>query len=958
MTDYFVSGTGNDGAAGTSPDAAWRGIQKGLNALSAGDTLNIMEGEYDPGMEGRGSWYLSNKRGAGAGQVITIRNNSTDNVVLTGRDTGGNSGYPSGPYSPANLRPCIYNGVTYQVTYAPLLQVTDCSYVTFQGIHFKDSMGRHMNIFGSGSHAHYTDKYLGASGATSRACKTHHITIDNCIFDSSRTEPIVCKNVWDIEVKDSEFYLGYWAANAGAGGPNFSSCFYVNFHHNLVHECTGEPFICDTNYGYSSHVLFTNNVFYDNWRQAPYFHASSYVVAAGNLICRTAQDDAIGGGYSISSNDGRTKGGWDSGGYSAIHVNAREADYPSLQNGCSYVLVTSNILHGAGNGVNITALRAGNSVVQKMQYIYVINNVALNNSSRNYRWYTAKPTLSNCVFKNNISVHSNAARHLEAYGNPTTVDADYNLYQGSTPSKPSNLDGANDQDNVSAGFINQTSFNKPEPTKRHDRSGWWVSGLSTKTVYEWLNEAAGYAIISSTNAKDAGTTITAPAGWNSDSYGYDDMSDWVDKAFDFAGTGTNPTRTGNWDIGAHEFQSLSAAFSASPTSGNSQLSVTFNDQSTPQEVITSRFWDFGDGFVSTEKNPVHEYKQGVYTVSLRVAGDAGTDIETQSNLITSVADDRSSVDRVTAGLVILYRFDEAAGNTIYDVSGIGAPLDLRISDPSAVNWLSQGIEIASPTILVSNGPASKISGAIRESNEFTIEVWIRPHNMYQDGPARIISISKNMHSRNVTLGQGLWGTQPSDIYDVRLRTTERSANGMPSFSSPTGTVEKRKTHLVFLRRQGGRARFLVDGTIVAETTIPGDLSTWNPRFPLLMGNETTGDYPWRGQIYLVAVYRKALANAEIRQNFAAGTEKATQQSLIHQPAALTTPFRRFVLVKNGIEHAFTESTTKALAYGVEYPDKRCVLRANGKTSSMAIYRDVNAIVRAYGKQGLKIEWLD
>jgi PKD repeat protein len=387
------------------------------------------------------------------------------------------------------------------------------------------------------------------------------------------------------------------------------------------------------------------------------------------------------------------------------------------------------------------------------------------------------------------------------------------------------------------------------------------------------------------------------------------------------------------------------------------LTVSFKDTSESTSPITSRFWDFGDGVISTEKDPTHKYLQGQFTVSLRVTSSAGTDIATESDLINVAAPPEPLPERVTQDLSVLYRFNEGAGDTVYDVSGVGSPLDLKISDPTAVTWLSQGLDIHTATILVSNGPASKINDAIRTSNEVTVEVWIMPRQTYQDGPARIVSMSKNMHSRNMTLGHGLWGTLPSDLYDMRLRTTERSANGMPSFSTPAGTAERRKTHLVFTRGRGGRARFIVDGTIVAENTIPGDFSTWNPRFPLLLGNETTGDYPWRGYIYLVAIYSRALTLDEARQNFAAGTDPAPQ-TLISRPVALTTSFRRFILVKNGIENAVANGATKALAYGVEYPDKRCVLCANGNTSSMAVYTDVNAIVRTYGKQGLKIKWLD
>jgi PKD repeat protein len=76
--------------------------------------------------------------------------------------------------------------------------------------------------------------------------------------------------------------------------------------------------------------------------------------------------------------------------------------------------------------------------------------------------------------------------------------------------------------------------------------------------------------------------------------------------------------------------SLVAAFSASPTSGSTPLSVSFTDNSTGS--LTSWIWAFGDGNTSTEKNPVHTYnKTGRYTVSLTVnnPGSSSTEIRTR-----------------------------------------------------------------------------------------------------------------------------------------------------------------------------------------------------------------------------------------------------------------------------------------------------------------------------------------
>jgi PKD repeat protein len=387
----------------------------------------------------------------------------------------------------------------------------------------------------------------------------------------------------------------------------------------------------------------------------------------------------------------------------------------------------------------------------------------------------------------------------------------------------------------------------------------------------------------------------------------------------------------------------------------SPLRVTFQDQSVSPDPITNWLWDFGDGSISNQQNPSHIYKAGTFTVSLRVANSLDSSIITKSNLITAEAITPDATPRVNEGLQALYRFDQRNGNSIYDVSGEGAPLDLVINDLSRVKWTNDGLTILQPTLIASNGPAEKINEACRTSNEVTIEVWCTPANKTQEGPARIVSLSQNVHSRNLTLGQGLWGSQPSDLFDIRLRTTERSANGMPSFSSPQGSAAVGKTHIVFARNRRGLVRLYIDGIVVAESNIPGDLSTWNPRFPLLLGNETTGEYPWLGQIFLVAVYDRFLSWEEVRQNQRAGTvSRATQES----STILLSSFKRFMLLsmeKNGVLAREEDNT---VAYGVQYPDDQCVVCTVNGTSSMLLYADINKVLSSYKNAHVQLQWLD
>lgn len=136
---------------------------------------------------------------------------------------------------------------------------------------------------------------------------------------------------------------------------------------------------------------------------------------------------------------------------------------------------------------------------------------------------------------------------------------------------------------------------------------------------------------------------------------------------------------------------------------------------------------------------------------------------------------------VPADPVVLYDFKKSQADAIRDMSNAGEPLNLRIKDVAAVQWLDGGgLRIAKPTLISSAGPAVKLVEAVQRSQAITIEAWIKPANITQAGPARIVTVSKDASSRNFTLGQ------KAGAYEVRFRTARTSPNGEPSLSTPGG----------------------------------------------------------------------------------------------------------------------------------------------------------------------------
>jgi hypothetical protein len=228
--------------------------------------------------------------------------------------------------------------------------------------------------------------------------------------------------------------------------------------------------------------------------------------------------------------------------------------------------------------------------------------------------------------------------------------------------------------------------------------------------------------------------------------------------------------------------------------------------------------------------------------------------------------------RVIQGLQALYSFDAGTGGVVQDQSGVGAPMDLLIADTNACHWLPGALSIVSPTRIATRGPASKLIDACRATNEITVEAWIRPSDLQQDGPARIVTLSEGPYERNFTLGQGLWGSQPKDVFDVRLRTSSTDLNGKPSTTTPQGSARADLVHLAFTRNQRGDVRIFVDGRVVETGRAAGDFSNWSPTSAFLLGNEAGADRSWLGAFHLLAVYDRSLSESEIEHNFNQGTQ--------------------------------------------------------------------------------------
>jgi len=223
--------------------------------------------------------------------------------------------------------------------------------------------------------------------------------------------------------------------------------------------------------------------------------------------------------------------------------------------------------------------------------------------------------------------------------------------------------------------------------------------------------------------------------------------------------------------------------------------------------------------------------------------------------------------RTMSGLVAYYPFTEQAGTTVADLSGAGTPMDLEITGD--VTWLgnTSGVQFNGGRVGTS-ATATKLIDALTASGSSTFEIWAFPADLVQNGPARLISIGQDTALQNFVLGQN------AANYQVRLLHSGKDSRARPRLET-SGGVALAVQHVVHTF-DGSVERLYIDGVEQPETvSASGDLSNWLSDQVFSIGNEATSNRPFRGEIYLVAVYDRVLDESEVQQNYLAGPFPAT-----------------------------------------------------------------------------------
>ncbi|GMQ86977.1 MAG: hypothetical protein BMS9Abin08_0175 [Gammaproteobacteria bacterium] len=229
----------------------------------------------------------------------------------------------------------------------------------------------------------------------------------------------------------------------------------------------------------------------------------------------------------------------------------------------------------------------------------------------------------------------------------------------------------------------------------------------------------------------------------------------------------------------------------------------------------------------------------------------------------------SGGDRYETNVIALYEFKTGAGTIALDTSNVGDDLNLTLSGD--YQWVGGwGIQLNGGTAKAQGTTTTsrKLHDLITATGEYSIEAWVVPGNVTQEGPARIVSYSAGVNARNFTLGQTQYN------YDFLHRSSSTDANGEPALSTADADEDLQAAlqHVVVNYDPVNGRRIYVNGVFTddVDPSLAGNLSDWDDSFALVLGNEASSDRPWQGILRMVAIHNRVLTPAQIQQNFDIG----------------------------------------------------------------------------------------
>jgi len=179
---------------------------------------------------------------------------------------------------------------------------------------------------------------------------------------------------------------------------------------------------------------------------------------------------------------------------------------------------------------------------------------------------------------------------------------------------------------------------------------------------------------------------------------------------------------------------------------------------------------------------------------------------------------------------------------------LGSPLHLAPDEPGHLRRLEGGgLEVVEPVTLKTNQDAAALVARLVQANRFLIELDIEAAKVEQDGPARIVTLSKDPGVRDFTVGQA--GARLA----FRLRTSTSTDNGLPEWIPETPLFGAGRVRFAILFDGTNGYVFKDERLLAIQQDVSRDLGDW-ASYPLCVANEADGARPWLGKLWRLRVW--------------------------------------------------------------------------------------------------------
>jgi hypothetical protein len=248
-------------------------------------------------------------------------------------------------------------------------------------------------------------------------------------------------------------------------------------------------------------------------------------------------------------------------------------------------------------------------------------------------------------------------------------------------------------------------------------------------------------------------------------------------------------------------------------------------------------------------------------------------------------------NRYDTGIIAKYTFKEGTGGVADDTSGVDPAANLSVEgDVSWVGGWGLAFGPGGGKAQATVGSSSKLYTKIKETGEYSVELWAAPANVAQED-SYLVSYGSGTTTKNFTLGQHEYQ------YEAFARSSATDTNGAPALltSDADRDAQASLQHVVLVYDPVNGRRLYVNGNYTGDTDAQkgGTLSNWDDTLAFVLGNSTAGNAKWQGVIRFAAVYNKALTLDQIQQNFTSGVGE--RYFLLFNVSSLTGMAQSYVM---------------------------------------------------------------